>query len=154
MTVNEKLSPEEELRMKERIKRIRRDNEEHSGRERRDNEEHSERIRRDNEKHLANEKRQQEKHEKDMNGDPEFKVVQLALLGSLAQLVPLLHEVGNVMMTKYEFGDDSAIRAAACGLIKKAALVTDSPEAMREAATELLSILDSGNAKAKAKKAA
>jgi len=119
--------------------------------ERHNNEREQRRREKENEKHELEleAKRQKLQHEQDLHeaemaekeAGPQFQAAQLALLGSLGELLPTLQELAMVFTTKYEFGDDNAIRAAACGLIKKAALKSDSPEAMKEAAESLLNVI-------------
>jgi len=93
-------------------------------------------------------KREEERHAKEMknlDGDPEFKQAQLALLAGIAQVLPVIQQSLEVISTQYEFGSEDAIRAAACGLIKKAAMMENDPNSMRKAAEELLKIISTEN---------
>ncbi len=74
------------------------------------------------------------------NSREKFESAQLALLGALAQILPVMGEAAQVFVTKSEFCSPDFIRAAACGLIKKAA--GDRPADMKEAAEKLLQIVE------------
>lgn len=100
--------------------------------------------RRRQEEHDANMQRKAKSHEAEMNG----MAALMAVLGAVSTLAPSIEALAKVHITKKEFGDDNAIRAAACGMLKEAA--GDDPEAKKQAARELLALIGKANGKVKA----
>ena len=102
---------------------------------------------------LKSEKAEEEQHRqikaerhaaemKSMEPDEDFKQAQLQLLAGLAVLIPELQKMSTVFCNQYEFGNENAIRASACALLKEAAVQEGTPEAKEECAAKLLEIAD------------
>lgn len=88
------------------------------------------------EEHEARLAREADDHESSKAG----MTALVALIGTFSEAVPVLKQAAEVWATKYEFGDNAAIKAAACGLIKKAA--GENPVDQKEAAERLLKLLE------------
>ena len=74
--------------------------------------------------------------------DPQRELILNALLGQAGQVLESLNQLTQVAIVQFEFEDARAMRASACGLIKRAALKRDTPEALDEAAHEILTIMN------------
>lgn len=112
-----------------------------------DIEETKARMARDQERHEEETRRNKERHESDMVERVQSSLhservaaIQLGIAETISELRPALVEVMRVYKQQLEFGNDNAIRAAACAMIKRAA-EEDKP-ALKEAANQLLDVLN------------
>ena len=104
---------------------------------RRDKREEAEEKRKQ-ERHDAEMQRERELHEKKMEGNPTMEAAQMALLGSAAKLLETSTKVGDAWLVKYSFSNKDAIRAQACNLVRNAAELENTPEALKAAAETLM----------------
>ena len=109
-------------------------------REERDADEHAANELRKQQSHEQELKHQVEKHAKEMEGNPNMEAAQMALLGTVAELLSTIKKGGDVMLVKYAYADDQSIKAKACDLLVRAAEDEGTPEAMQAASERLLEI--------------
>jgi hypothetical protein len=92
----------------------------------------------------ARQEREKERHGAGMAHDAKrgerSEVFQSALIQTILEVKPMMAELMQVYKQQLEFGNDNAIRAAACAMIKRAA-EEDKP-ALKEAANQLLDVLN------------
>jgi hypothetical protein len=88
------------------------------------------------------EKREQERHEMAMRVEQKkLDDNSSALLAAgLAQLMGTADQFLKVLLVRQEFGKPADIKASACNLIKQAAVMKGTPEALEEAANKLLDL--------------
>jgi hypothetical protein len=87
-------------------------------------------------------KREQERHEMAMKVEQkrlDDNSSQLLAAG-LAQLMGTADQFLKVLLVQAEFGKPGDTKASACNLIKQAALMKGTPEALEEAANKLLDL--------------